>query len=152
VLRGLPVRGFVLRPSLIVGAENASLRQFRRLARLPLIPVPGGPEQWVQPVHIEDLVDSVLCCLVSTAPGGTFDLVGPEPMTFRDFLARLRGDGRARYLRIPLPLVRGVMHLARHLSPVLHPDNLRMLQQGNTADAAPVTALLGHRPRAMEGR
>jgi len=150
VLRGLSVIGFILRPSLIIGADNASLRLFRRMARLPLIFLPGRSEQWVQPIHIDDVVDTVLRCLDFPGPGETLDLVGPQPLRFRDFLARLQCGSPPRYLSIPLPLLRAGLQLGQHWSPLLQPDNLRMLEQGSTADAAPLAGFLGRPLRGME--
>ena len=37
-------------------------------------------------------------------------------------------------------------YLGHFVFPLLHPDNLRMLQQGNTADVQPLSELLGRMP------
>ncbi|MDO9221572.1 MAG: DoxX-like family protein, partial [Thiobacillus sp.] len=49
----------------------------------------------------------------------------------------------------PMPLVQGAVRLAAHLPGSLaDPDNLSMLERGNTADVAPFAALLGRTPRS----
>jgi uncharacterized protein YbjT (DUF2867 family) len=40
--------------------------------------------------------------------------------------------------------------IMRFLIPILHPDNLRMLQHGNTADVQPLAAFLGRMPLRVE--
>ncbi|OGT89541.1 MAG: epimerase [Gammaproteobacteria bacterium RIFOXYD12_FULL_61_37] len=154
VLRGLSLDWFVLRPSLVYGPGGKSTDLFRGLAALPLIPLVGDGRQWVQPVHLSDLVATVLRCLQPDIPARqTLDVVGAHPLTFADWLQWLRrsqGKGPAPVLPVPLPLVMASARLGRFLVPMLHPDNLRMLQQGSTADAAPLTRFLGRPPLAME--
>lgn len=152
VLRSLPLEWFVLRPSLVYGKGGASTKMFKRLAALPVIPLVGGGRQRVQPVHIDDLVAAVLHALTAEPARRTIDVVGPEAMTFKEWLERLRasaGKSAAATLSVPLALVTAVARLARHVTPVLHPDNLAMLEQGNTADVEPFARFLGRMPRAV---
>jgi uncharacterized protein YbjT (DUF2867 family) len=152
VLRGLPLEWFVLRPSLVYGKGGASTAMFKRLAALPLIPLVGGGAQRVQPVHIDDLVAAVLVALAAERACRTIDVVGPEAMTFKDWLQRLRmsaGKSAAATLSVPRALMTAVAQLARHVTPVLHPDNLAMLEQGNTADVEPFARFLERMPRAV---
>ena len=153
ILRSLPLDWFVLRPSLVIGEGGASLAMFRRMARMPLLPLADGGRQRIQPVQVADLVDTVRQCLVSERSRVTLDVVGPESMSFAQWLNRLRqheGRGPARVLPLPFSMVLALAHASRFLVPIMHPDNLRMLQQGNTADTAPLEAFLGHPPRPVE--
>ncbi|MCP4238797.1 MAG: NAD(P)H-binding protein, partial [Aestuariibacter sp.] len=77
-LRHLDLDWFVLRPSLIYGRAGKSAELFMRLAALPLIPVIGNGQQVLQPVHITDVVATVLKCLISTRTKQTLDIVGTE--------------------------------------------------------------------------
>ncbi|MCB1925854.1 MAG: NAD(P)H-binding protein [Gammaproteobacteria bacterium] len=145
-LRSLPLAWFVLRPSLVYGEGSRSLRFFRLLARLPVLPLPGGGAQQIQPVHLDDLIDAVLRCLQSEQVNLTLDLVGPRAMRFADWLGLLeRQQGRrpARVFHVPTALALQAARLAHHVLPLVHPDNLRMLQQGNVADAGPLERFLG---------
>lgn len=147
-LRDLPLDWFVLRPSLVYGPGGQSTALFRRLANLPLIPVIARGMQQIQPVHIDDLVATVVACLTTVPARRTLDVVGPHVFTFGEWLQALRvhgGKSRALTLSIPWPLAR----LAARVMPLLSPDNLRMLQQGNTADVQPLAAFLGRMPRAL---
>jgi uncharacterized protein YbjT (DUF2867 family) len=152
-LRSLPLDWFVLRPSLVYGAGGVSFKLFRTLATLPLIPLVGDGKQRIQPVHVSDVVATVLHCLHASPAQRTLDVVGAYPLSFVEWLQILRqqaGKSPARVLPIPLPLVMTSAFIGRFLIPMLHPDNLRMLQRGNTADVAPLVAFLGRMPRSVD--
>ena len=151
-LRSLALDWFVLRPALIYGHGGTSAQLFMALARLPLLPVIGSGEQAVQPVHIRDVVDGVLACLVTTQTRQTLDIVGAETLTFKQWLHSLRaaqGLTPCPTLRIPLRLALAATWLGRFFSPLLQPDNLRMLQAGYQGDGQAFSALLGRRPLAF---
>ena len=71
------------------------------------MPLVGEGAQPVQPVHISDLVATVLRCLQPEARPQVLDVVGPEVFTFAQWLQQMRsaqGLGPARFVRIPLSL------------------------------------------------
>jgi nucleoside-diphosphate-sugar epimerase len=152
----LPVEGFVVQPSLVYGEGGTSARLFESMASLPVIPLPGDGLQRVQPVHIDDLVAAVL--LLAQKPGAddaadiTLPVVGPDPLTMREFLIVLRaamGLGRALVLPVPRALVVSGARLGDMLPGVLlDSDTLGMLERGNTASSLPLQRLLGRPPRA----
>lgn len=151
-LRSGPLDWFVLRPSLVDGDGGASSTLFRRLARLPLIPVVGNGQQPIQPVRLDDLTATVIHCLSAQRARQTLDVVGPEAFGFLDWLQRLRaaqGLRPARVLHLPAGMVRSLVALGQPFSPLLRVDNLRMLQAGNVADAAPLADFLGRMPRPV---
>lgn len=152
VLRGLSLDWFILRPSLVYGEDGTSTRYFRRLARLPVLPLVSGGEQRIQPVHILDVVDAVLACLSAEPARRTIDLVGPTAMSFAEWLQRLRRQaGRGSLSIIPVPYRLGLLgcRVLGHVVPIMHADNLRMLQQGNTSDDPSMTQLLGRAARDL---
>jgi len=152
VLRSLPLAWFVLRPSLVYGEGGKSTSLFRWLASLPLIPMVARGKQWIQPVHVDDLVDAILICLTATPARRTIDVVGPNAMTLADWLQQLRlhsGKSVATIVSVPFRMALFSSLLMRHFVPLFSPDNLRMLQQGNTADVQPLVDLLGRLPRDL---
>ncbi|MDB5727825.1 MAG: dehydrogenase [Noviherbaspirillum sp.] len=154
-LATLPLRSAIVQPSLVFGRGGASARLFTALASLPLIALPGGGGQMIQPVHVDDLVDAVLALLAGPPAAGTrVPVVGPRPMTLRAFLADLRhamGLGRARFIAVPMPLVRLAAKAGRLVpGSLLDAETLQMLERGNTGNPQQISALLGHEPRAVE--
>jgi uncharacterized protein YbjT (DUF2867 family) len=153
LLRGLPMDWFILRPSLVYGPGGKSMALFQQMASLPVIPLVARGLQWIQPVHISDLVAAVLQCLTASPAQRTIDIVGPYPVTFVDWLQQIRkvgGRTAAPILSIPFGLAVATAKLARHVVPMMHPDNLRMLQHGNTAEVQAFAELLGKMPLTIE--
>ncbi|MCL2635667.1 MAG: NAD(P)H-binding protein [Betaproteobacteria bacterium] len=154
-LRGLDLDWFVLRPSLIYGRGGGSAEQLLRLAAWPLLPVLDDGRQMLQPVHIGDVVATVMRCLTATNARQTLDIIGPETFTFVDWLQRIRaahGLGRAPVLRIPFRLTLALTWLGQGFSPMLRTDNLRMLKIGYRAKVEPLAEFLGRMPLAAESR
>lgn len=152
-LRGLDVDWFVLRPSLAYGPGGQSAALFMRLAAALVIPVIGDGQQMVQPVHVSDVVATVLRCLGSAAPRQTLDVVGPQSFTFVEWLQTMRqaqGKPRGTVLRVPQGLVRRAAWWLQHVWPLAQPDNLRMLAQGYRADPVPLAHFLGYAPTPVQ--
>ncbi|THC41314.1 SDR family oxidoreductase [Massilia sp. Mn16-1_5] len=155
-LAALPVRAYIVQPSLVYGKEGASAQVFKTLASMPVSVRFGSAPQMVQPVHIDDVVAAMIGLLrhrLPLPPGTTarrVPLVGPEALSFTDYLARLRSAmGMKRQLVLPLPglLSRLLAKAGRWLpGALLDEEALRMLDRGNTGDVAPITQLLGRAP------
>ncbi|HAF45648.1 MAG TPA: epimerase [Gallionellaceae bacterium] len=155
VLRGLDLDWFVLRPSLIYGKGGKSAELFMRMARLPMIPVIGDGLQNLQPVHISDVVTTVMHSLTSRESRKTLDILGTETVTFAEWMQwmrRAQGLPPAPVFRIPFRLAMAIARLARHFNPMLQPENLRMLQTGYRADVQPLVQFLGREPLAVQPR
>ncbi len=152
LLRSLNLDWFVLRPSLIYGRGGKSAGLFMRLAALPLIPVISDGQQALQPVHISDVVATVMHSLASPEARQTLDIVGTETVTFAEWLQWMRqvqGLPPAPVIRIPFPLAMALARVGRHFTPMLQPENLRMLQTGYRADVRPLAQFLGRLPLAV---
>jgi hypothetical protein len=132
----------------VYGADGVSAKLLTMLASLPYIPLVGNGTQMLQPVHIEDVTCGI-CTLIDRDLGRhtLIPFVGPAPVTLRDYLATLRGSlglGQARYLRIPIRVMRVTARATELLrGSLLNRDTLEMLLRGNTADARPLQKLLG---------
>lgn len=154
-LRGLDLDWFLLRPSLIYGKGGKSAELFMRLATLPLLPVIGDGLQKLQPVHISDVVATVMHCLTSREARKTLDIVGTETVTFIEWLQWMRRVQElppAPVLRVPFPLALAISKVARHFNTMLQPENLRMLQTGYWVDVQPLAHFLGRMPLSIEPR
>ncbi len=144
----------IIRPSLVYGDDGISSALFLRLASLPATLLPGGNSAQVQPVHIDDLVQSVQRVLQApqVAPP-MLALVGPRRMSLAEYLHTLRrgmGAGPALILPLPLPLARPLAWLSEKFTrSAFTPDALTMLAHSarSCGDVAPLQAWLGRSPR-----
>lgn len=147
------LKSFVLRPSLVYGEGAASFKMFKFLASLPIMTLPDGGKQKVQPVHVSDLVATVKQCLIAS-DSQTIDVVGPQAMTLVDYIQAIRSSlgkkKRALVIPIPMKLIMLSAQLGRFIIPMMHPDNMRMLQHGNTADMTPLVNFIGRKPLTVE--
>ena len=84
----------------------------------------------------------------------TLAVVGPRTLSLREWLSILRrglGLPPARFLRVPLALVRAAARVGGRLpTALLTSETLGMLLRGNVADPAPMTAATGIVPRPPE--
>jgi len=152
-LRGLPIKGFVLRPSLIYGKGGSSSKVFMQLSSLPVISLIGDGQQALQPVHISDVAAAVMQCFEEEAVPQTLDVVGPHVVTYQNWLQANRdaqGLGKGRFIKIPMSLMMMVSKVGRYFNPMLQPENLQMLQAGSFADASPLMEFLGRAPQAAK--
>ncbi|MED5618941.1 SDR family oxidoreductase [Ideonella sp. BN130291] len=155
-LLGLPLHATVVQPSLVFGEDGPSAALFLRLATLPLLPLPAGGRQLLQPVHVDDVVAALLALLQAPAGSsqGRIPLVGPRALTLAAYVHALR-----RALNLPraaaFPVPAACVALAARMGDRwpgawLDSASWQMLQRGNSADPAAITALLGHPPREVQ--
>jgi len=88
-LRAGPVPVTELRAGLIVGPGSAGFEVIRDLVNhLPLMVTPRWVRNRTRPIALDDLLEYLVALLdhPETA-GGTFDVAGPEELSFRDLLA-----------------------------------------------------------------
>ncbi|WP_343123211.1 SDR family oxidoreductase [Luteimonas sp. FCS-9] len=152
--RAFPGTHVVVRPSLVFAETGASTRLFLTLAAQPVVALPGGGRQLVQPIHLDDLVDGVTALLAHPAPPPLIEAVGPAPLSFADYLRTLAAQmgHRLRVLPAPAWAVRAVSRLPMPASvPLPDADALRMLDAGSHGDAAAWQALLARPLRPATG-
>lgn len=156
-LADLPLRAFIVQPSLVYGKYGVSARLFKTLASMPFSVRFGPGPQMVQPIHVDDVVSAIAALIRQPLPVGAngqtarrVALVGPVALPFTDYLRALReamGLGRLRVLPLPGWLGRAAAQLRIGW---LDPEALRMLERGNSADPQDTARLLGHSPRAPD--
>ncbi len=120
-----PVPTTIVRPTMILGPGSPIQAALKKLARLPVVPLFGDGRVQVQPVHVDEVV-RVLGGLAHEPPrgGDVIELGGPEAVTMREVLARLRSPGvgaeHVRFLPLPLgPIRQALALLEGPLLPVL---------------------------------
>jgi uncharacterized protein YbjT (DUF2867 family) len=153
-IRASALKWTILRPTMIYGApgdRNLS-RLLALLHRAPLLPVPGGGFHLQQPVHVADVADAVLSAAERPATAGqTYDVAGPEPLTFAELLRTSARATGSRTLFFPVPLtplvglVRGYERLSRR--PRIRAEQLLRLAEDKSFAIDSAARDLGFDPR-----
>jgi NADH dehydrogenase len=147
----------ILRPSVVFGQEDQFFNRFANMARYTLaLPLIGGGETKFQPVFVGDIAAAVAKLLGAPHPvGATYELGGPEVLTFRQILELILKVTQRRRLLVPLPffLAKLGAYPAMLLpNPPLTPDQVELLKTDNiVAPGAKGFADLGIVPEAAEG-
>ncbi|HEY0599970.1 complex I NDUFA9 subunit family protein, partial [Brevundimonas sp.] len=136
----------VIRPSIVFGAGDGFLNKFASMATMaPALPLIGGGKTRFQPVYVGDVAEAIVRTVERPdAAGRTFELGGPEVMTFEDILKLVLRETRRRNGLIPLPFfaARAIGSLAQltsivGIAPVLTRDQVASLETDNVvADSA----------------
>lgn len=145
----------ILMPSIVYGPGAKSMAFFRALAALPRVPLVDKGEQQVQPVYIDDLVQLVLQVIeTGKMSRQKIEVVGPEPVNFKTLYQQLRhwlGLGQAHYIKVPYRLTLLLAQLGGFMGNTpMNKEAIQMLQNGNTADAAPFAKQLGRVPMSFQ--
>jgi uncharacterized protein YbjT (DUF2867 family) len=139
----------IFRPSFILGRDGGALPLFARVVRYsPVTPVMGKGTQRIQPIDVDDVAAFFVKAIdLPEAVNRTFELGGPDILTWNEFWVRLQqalGKRRPR-LHVPSRLARIPATLLERLpSPPLTRDQLTMLEAGdNTCDPEPAARTFG---------
>jgi len=146
----------IFRPSFVFGRDGGVLPLFVRQVRWsPITPVIGTGERRLQPVWIDDVAAFFAAGIdLAGAANRTFDLVGPDRVTWNQLyerIGRTLGKRRGR-IHVPIPLARAGAAVAELLpSPPLTRDQLTMLEAGdNVGDGAPAREAFGIDPIGLD--
>lgn len=139
----------IFRPSFVFGPDGGSLKIFVRQVRWsPVTAVIGDGERRLQPVSVEDVAASFARSTdLPAAANRTFELGGPDVVTWNDLyerIAKAMGKRRAR-VHLPVPLVRAGAAVAEHLPrPPITRDQVAMIEVGdNICDNRPAVETFG---------
>jgi NADH dehydrogenase len=140
VLETLP-GAVIVRPSIVFGPEDGFYNRFAAMARVsPTLPLIGGGHTKFQPVYCGDVAETFARSVDGKlAPGATYELGGPEVMTFRECLEEmLTIIGRQRILA-PVPWwlarIEGAV-LGMLPKPLLTSDQVTLLKYDNVVSKA----------------
>jgi uncharacterized protein YbjT (DUF2867 family) len=137
-VKGSGLEHVIFRPSFVFGREGGILPTFRKLAKLtPVTPIIGSGEQKIQPIWVDDVAAYFAAALEKQeAANKTFELGGPDAISWNEFWQRLRtslGIRRRPSIHVPLGLMR-VNALVTERLPGNIPltrDLLKMLEHGD---------------------
>jgi NADH dehydrogenase len=126
----------ILRPSFVFGRDGGVLPTFVRLARYaPVTPIVGPGTHRLQPIWVEDLAECYAQSLeLPEAVGRTFELGGPDAVTWNEFWDQLKRTLGAHWpsVHVPFGVMRAQAALTEWLpgAPVTR-DQLTMLALGD---------------------
>jgi len=149
LVRESRIPSVIFRPSFVFGPDGGILPTFLKLAKLtPVTPIIGSGRQRIQPIWADDLARYFAEAVArNDVAGRTFELGGPDVVTWNEFwdrLKRVRGLRRPS-LHVPVGLMRVNALLTERLpgNIPLTRDLLKMLEHGDnvvTDDDAAVRA------------
>ena len=126
----------IFRPSFIFGRGGGALEQFKRIAKLsPVTPIVGPGTQRLQPIWVDDVAAYFSAGVVRPeAANRTFELGGPDVVTWNEFWSRLKQAQGARRptVHVPFGLMRVQAAVLEKLpKPPVTRDQLKMLAAGD---------------------
>jgi NADH dehydrogenase len=138
----------------VYGPGDHFFTRFTPLVRsAPAIPLIGGGHTRFQPMHVDDVAESMARVLELPHGGRAFELGDTEIFTFRELLERLclALGRRPRLVSIPFPLAEAGAYLTQWMRHApLTVDQVRLLKTDKIIrDPQSTPAALGVRPRAL---
>jgi NADH dehydrogenase len=143
------VEHVIFRPSFVFGRDGGVLPIFVRQVRWsPVTPVIGDGGNRIQPIWVEDVASYFAKSIdLPAAANRTFELGGPDQVTWNELyerIAKVLGKRRLR-INVPVGLIRPGAAVAELLpKPPITRDQLKMLQAGdNVCDMGPALDAFG---------
>jgi uncharacterized protein YbjT (DUF2867 family) len=140
-VEGSGIDHVIFRPSFVFAREGGILPTFRRLAKLtPVTPIIGSGEQRIQPIWVDDVAAYFAAAIDNLdATGKTFELGGPDVVSWNEFWQRLKRElGQRRpSVHVPVSLMRVNALVTERLpgNVPLTRDLLTMLEHGDNVAA-----------------
>jgi NADH dehydrogenase len=145
VLAALP-SAVIMRPSILFGPEDQFTNRFAALARMaPALPLIGGGITKMQPVYVGDVATAIADAVDGKAgPGATYELGGPEVLTFREIIEAILEiiDRKRALVSLPFGLAK-LQALFLQFAPgalKLTPDQVELLRSDNVVSGAAKSA------------
>jgi NADH dehydrogenase len=144
----------VLRPSILFGPGDDFFPRLRFSLRFPVVPLPDGGKARFQPLHVADLAGAIRAALQG-AVTGTFEVGGPDAVSYRQMLEEtMRAYRRPRpTMPLPVPLMKPVAFLFERTmaDPPVTVRQLDLLAVDNTPQPNSIDQVFGIRPRPFLG-
>ncbi|WP_019172720.1 complex I NDUFA9 subunit family protein [Pseudaminobacter salicylatoxidans] len=130
----------ILRPSIVFGPEDQFFNRFANMARFsPALPLIGGGNTKFQPVYVDDVAEAVARAVEgSIEHGKTYELGGPNVMTFRQCMEEMLEVIGRRRLVVPVPWwLAGLQGSVLGMLPgkLLTSDQVTLLKSDNVVSA-----------------
>lgn len=95
----------ILRPSIVFGPEDDFFNKFASMARIaPALPLIGGGQTKFQPIYVCDIAEAIARSVDGElTPGATYELGGPEVLSFKECLEIMLHVIQRKRLLMPIP-------------------------------------------------
>ncbi len=146
----------VLHPTMIYGADGENnVQRIAKIASLfPFIPLPRGLKANIQPIHVDDLVASIIQAVKNEDIKNTvINVAGFNAMTYNTFLKEIfKAAGiKAHIFSIPLSFVYILAFLLRFIpkTPSIKFVEIKRLFEDKSIDISSMEKKLGIKPRTF---
>ena len=136
-VRASSIPHVIFRPSFIFGRDGGILATFRKIAKIaPVTPITGSGKERIQPIWVDDVAAYFTSALErESATNRTFELGGPEAVSWNEFWQRLKSalGVRRPSLHVPIGLMKVNAIVTERLpgNVPLTRDLLKMLEYGD---------------------
>jgi uncharacterized protein YbjT (DUF2867 family) len=140
-VRDIVADAVILRPSVVFGPEDDFFNKLGGMvARLPFLPLIGGGETKFQPVYVDDVAQAVVRSVDGQLSANTYELGGPEVLSFRDCLEKVVAATyrEARYVSLPFgvaSLIGSISSLIPLVKPAITNDQIQLLKSDNVVSS-----------------
>ena len=140
----------IFRPSYIIGKDDLFTKYLKKQIQNGSIEIPGSGKFLIQPIHINDVEQIVLeSILEKKFDNQIFDLVGPEKISFKDYVRLLSKNSDVIVKKINLE---DAFHRAIHTSnSEFGVDDLNLLLGGFTGNYKKLKAISGIKFQSILG-
>ena len=144
------LRYLIVRPTIVIGPGGGPWRALSKLARGPLVALPGDGKARMQPLALEDLVDCLRRILAENLfTNEVIELGGPEALTCEQFLKRIHARYRGKepaVFRFPLKPLIAMLSVTEKIFSSMTPVTVGQLSafwQDSTAEPVSAPGLAG---------
>ena len=147
----------ILRPTMIYGTgkDRNIFRLISFLHRYPVFPIFGNGENLLQPVYIEDVVQSIISSLnTSNALNKIYDIGGKNALTYNQLIDTTARYINKRIIRIHLPVMLS-LQIARIIKRIIgkfpiSEEQILRLNEDKTVDISDAVKDFGYTPISFE--
>ena len=111
----------ILRPSFIYGKNSNSMKKMISFINsFKFIPIVGNGEYTLNPVHVDDVVKSIISCINSKKSiKKTYDILGKSEISFNEFINAIseKYNIQKRKIHIPIPICLVISSVGSILGP-----------------------------------
>jgi uncharacterized protein YbjT (DUF2867 family) len=135
-VKGSAIDHVIFRPSFVFARDGGILPTFRRIAKIaPVTPITGSGRQRIQPIWIDNVVEYFARSLTVATTNRTFELGGPDVVTWNELWQRLKSTLGLRRpsIHVPIGILRAQAVVVERLPGdiPLTRDLLKMLEHGD---------------------